>query len=295
MTWSWHLKPLEPLCILSPLFREQPFILLAGYSSYPRKLNFAHFKEIADEVGAILMVDMAHFAGLVAGKVFQGEYDPVPYADIITSTTHKTLRGPRGGIVLCKKHLQSIVDRGCPMVLGGPLPHVISAKAIAFEEARASEFSQYAHKIVENAQALAEELSQLGLNLVTGGTDNHLLVLDLSSLNITGRQAESALREAFITVNRNSIPNDPNGPWYTTGVRIGTSALTTLGMGVQEMKLIASSMYQVLSNIQVSRNPQTQELSQVKYSLDPKIVSFVQQQVKELLQKYPLYPDICVE
>ena len=188
----------------------KPLILLAGYSAYSRKINFRIFKEIADEVGAVLMVDMAHFSGLVAGKVFAGEYNPVKYADIVTSTTHKTLRGPRGGMILCKNDLADYVDKGCPLVIGGPLPHVMAAKAVAFSEANSESFVNYAHKIVENAKVLAETCIQNGLNVLTGGTDNHLLVINVEGLGLTGRMSEKAVRDAGITLNRNSIPFDPN-------------------------------------------------------------------------------------
>src|SRR6201991_145895 len=167
----------------------KPLILIAGYSAYPRKVNFAKLREIADEVGATLMVDMAHFAGLVAGKVFTGDFDPVPHAQVVTTTTHKTLRGPRGGMVLCQQELADQVDRGCPMVLGGPLPHVMAAKAVALAEARTDAFHDYAQRVVDNAVALAEGLLRRGVRLVTGGTENHLVLIDVTSFGLTGRQA----------------------------------------------------------------------------------------------------------
>ena len=171
---------------------EKPLILIAGYSAYPRLIDFARMREIADSVKAVLMVDMAHFAGLVAGKAMSGNYNPVPFAHIVTSTTHKTLRGPRGGLVLCKEEFREAVDKGCPVVLGGPLPHVMAAKAIAFKEALSPDFSRYARQVVENAKVLAESLMQKGVRVLTGGTDNHLLVFDVAStFKITGRQAES--------------------------------------------------------------------------------------------------------
>src|SRR6266545_2024327 len=217
---------------------ERPFLLIAGYSSYPRKINFRIFREIADEVGATFMVDMAHFAGLVAGKVFTGDFDPVRHAQIVTTTTHKTLRGPRGGMVLCEERLGPTVDRGCPLVLGGPLPHVMAAKAVALTEASRPEFAAYSRQVVDNAATLAEALQSEGATVVTGGTDNHLLLIDARPFGLSGRQAESALREAGVTVNRNVIPYDPNGAWYTSGVRVGTPAATTLGMGPAEMREI---------------------------------------------------------
>jgi len=192
----------------------RPLILLTGYSAYPRKINFKRMREIADKAGSVFMVDMAHFAGLVAGKVFTGEYDPVPWAHVVTSTTHKTLRGPRAGIVLSTSEFAEALDKGCPLVMGGPLPHVMAAKAVAFREASSPEFRQYARKIVDNCQALAAACMKNGLEVLTGGTDNHLLLANVqNSAGITGRQAESALHECNITVNRNSLPGDPNGPW----------------------------------------------------------------------------------
>lgn len=265
--------------------REKPLILLAGFSSYSRKINFAKMKEIADSVGAILMVDMAHFAGLVAGKAFTGEFDPIPYADIVTSTTHKTLRGPRGGLVLCKKELADTVNKGCPMVLGGPLPHVMAAKAIAFKEANSTDFKTYAKQIVENAGALAEELSAKGLRIVSGGTENHLLVVDVTKLGLNGRQAESALRQGHITVNRNSIPFDPNGPFFTSGLRLGTPALTTLGMGKTEMREIADVIYEILKG----SKPGAENRSAV--TVDPQVLKRATERTGQLLKRFPLYPE----
>ncbi len=183
---------------------------MAGYSAYPRNPNFAVLREIADEVDATLMVDMAHFAGLVAGKVLTGDLDPVPHADVVTTTTHKSLRGPRGGMVLTTAEYAEFVDRGCPMVLGGPLGHVMAAKAVALAEARQPAFADYARGIVTNARALAEGLSRRGVRLVTGGTDNHIVLIDVAaSFGLTGRQAESALLDAGVVTNRNSIPLGP--------------------------------------------------------------------------------------
>src|SRR5919205_2038946 len=225
----------------------KPAVLVGGYSAYPRKVNFAKMREIADEVGATFMVDMAHFAGLVAGKVFAGDFDPVPHAHIVTTTTHKTLRGPRGGMVLCKQELAEWVDKGCPAILGGPLPHVIAAKAVALREAAAPAFATYAQAVADNAQALAEGLQRRGVRLVTGGTDNHLVLLDVSGFGLTGRQAESALLDAGIVTNRNAIPRDPNGAWYTSGIRLGTPALTTRGFGAAEFDRTAELIVDVLS------------------------------------------------
>ena len=179
-------------------------------------------REIADEVGATLMVDMAHFAGLVAGKVFTGDEDPVPHAHVTTTTTHKSLRGPRGGLVLATEEYSDAVDKGCPMVLGGPLSHVMAAKAVALAEARQPSFQVYAQRVADNAKALAEGFLKRGARLVTGGTDNHIVLLDVTSFGLTGRQAESALLDAGVVTNRNSIPADPNGAWYSSGIRFGT-------------------------------------------------------------------------
>ncbi len=271
---------------------EKPAILLAGYSAHPRRINFAKMKEIADSVGAVLFVDMAHFAGLVAGGVFSGEFNPIPYADVITSTTHKTLRGPRGGFVLCKKEYSEVINKGCPMVLGGPLPHVIAAKAVAFKEANQPEFKNYAQRIVKNASHLAECFLKKGMRLVSGGTENHLMIIDLTQFGLTGRQAETALRQAKITSNRNAIPFDPQGAWYTSGIRLGTPALTTLGMGIEEMGEIADIIFKVLSNTQSARVQKTGQPSKVNFSTDQKIVDNVKERVDELLNQFPLYPEI---
>lgn len=275
--------------------REKPLILMGGYSAHPRKVNFAKMREIADSVGAVLMVDMAHFSGLVAGKVFTGEFNPVPYAHIVTSTTHKTLRGPRGGMILCKEEFGDYVNRGCPSVLGGPLPHVMAAKAVAFKEANRPEFQDYAAKIVENARVLGERLMERGVRLVTGGTENHLLLLDIGKFGITGRQAETAFRQARLTVNRNAIPNDTNGAWYTSGIRIGTPALTTLGMGVEEVRAIADVMVDVLENTKPTIVEKTGKPSLAKSVTDEVVLEKCRGRVMELLEQYPLYPEIEIE
>jgi glycine hydroxymethyltransferase len=277
--------------VLKRAQEEKPLILLAGYSAHPRKINFAKMKEIAHSVGATLMVDMAHFAGLVAGGAFTGEYNPIPYADIVTSTTHKTLRGPRGGVILCTNEYKEFVNKGCPLVLGGPLPHMIAAKACAFEEARTPSFKEYAHNVVKNAQILAESLIEEGFRLVTGGTENHMVIVDISSLNITGRQAETALRQAHITANRNAIPFDPNGAWYTSGIRLGTPALTTLGMGPQEMKKIAKIISTALKNTKAASTISgAQSKSQIM--TDPVVFDKLKSDVMNLLKGHPLYPEI---
>ncbi|MCH6257794.1 glycine hydroxymethyltransferase [Puniceicoccaceae bacterium K14] len=273
----------------------KPLILLAGYSAYPRKMDFRRMKEIADKVGAVLMVDMAHFAGLVAGGVFQGDYNPFPFADVVTSTTHKTLRGPRGGIVLCKEEFAEFVDKGCPLVIGGPLPHMMAAKAIAFKEANSSGFKEYASKIVENSNAMAEEMVAQGLTVASGGTDNHLLLIDVTPFGLNGRQAENAVREAGITLNRNSLPFDVNGPWYTSGLRVGTPAITSLGMGVEEMKEIASIFKLILSNTKpviLSSGKNAGKASKVKFTITEGVSEEAKGRVKALLDKFVLYPEI---
>lgn len=274
--------------------KERPAILLAGYSAYPRLIDFAKMREIADEVGATLMVDMAHFAGLVAGKVFQGPYNPIPFADIVTTTTHKTLRGPRGGLVMCKEHLKETLNKGCPLVLGGPLPHVMAAKAIAFHEASIAAFSLYAHKIVENARALAESLKNEGLTLVTDGTDNHLVVIDVSPLGLTGRHAETALCDAKITASRNMVPFDAQGPWYTSGVRLGTAAITTRGMGKDEMREIARCIARALRSITPAPS-EKEGKSRALIVKDEKVFTEIRQSVEDLLSHFPLYPEISVD
>jgi glycine hydroxymethyltransferase len=270
----------------------KPLILLAGFSAYSRNINYARMRAIADRVGALFMVDMAHFAGLVAGKVLQGEFNPIAYAHIVTTTTHKTLRGPRGGLVLCTNELKEHVDRGCPLVLGGPLPHVMAAKAVAFTEALRPEFATYAQRIVANARALGEAFVREGLNVLTGGTDNHLLVLDVASTHgITGRQAEDAIRRCGITLNRNPIPFDPNGPWYTSGLRFGAAAVTTLGMGKAEMDEIAAVVALVLKNIKPSAT-KSGAIDKTKYTLDETIRGQARSRVNSLLESYPVYPEI---
>lgn len=272
--------------------KEKPTILLAGYSAYPRNLNFAKLREIADSVDATLMVDMAHFSGLVAGKVLTGDLNPIPFADIVTSTTHKTLRGPRGGIILAKKEFEEIINKGCPLLLGGPLPHVIAAKAIAFREANTPEFQSYSKQIVTNAKAMAERFQKRGLRIVTGGTENHLIIVDLTSLGLTGRQAELALRQSGITLNRNTIPFDQNGAWYTSGIRVGTPAITTLGMGATEAELIADLLVDVLTHTKPATVEKTGEKSKAKFTIDEQVQQKTMGQISELLEQFPLYPEI---
>jgi glycine hydroxymethyltransferase len=269
----------------------KPLVLVAGYSAYPRRINFAAMREIADEVGATLLVDMAHFAGLVAGKVLTGDFDPVPHAHVVTTTTHKTLRGPRGGMVLCQQEFADAVDRGCPMVLGGPLAHVIAAKAVALAEARQPAFREYAQQVVDNAQALAGGLLSRGSRLVSGGTDNHLILVDVTGYGLTGRQAESALLDCGIVTNRNAIPHDPNGAWYTSGIRLGTPALTTRGLGTGEMDQIAGLIHEVLSQARPGTTAAGAP-SKASYQLDPALTSRIQQQAADLLAGFPLYPSV---
>ena len=276
--------------------KEKPLILIAGYSAYPRLIDFSIMREIADSVGAVLMVDMAHFAGLVAGKAMQGNYNPIPFAHIVTSTTHKTLRGPRGGLVLCTQEFKEAVDKGCPLVLGGPLPHVMAAKAIAFKEAASAEFSVYAHQIVANAKTLAQGLMQHGVKILTGGTDNHLVLANVAaSFGLTGRQAETLLAEARLTVNRNAIPRDLNGPWYTSGIRLGTPALTTLGMKQEEMKEIASIIWDLLKEAKPAQDAKTGGPSRAKCVVDEKILNRARQRVADLLKEFPLYPELVID
>jgi glycine hydroxymethyltransferase len=269
----------------------QPLIIVAGYSAYPRRVNFAKMREIADEVGATLMVDMAHFAGLVAGKVFQGEENPVPYAHVVTSTSHKSLRGPRGGFILATEEYAPSVDRGCPMVLGGPLSHVMAAKAVAFAEAKQESFQIYAQEVADNAKSLAEGFLKRGAKLVTGGTDNHLVLLDVTSFGLTGRQAESALLDSGVVTNRNSVPADPNGAWYTSGIRLGTPALTTRGFGADEFDRVAELIVDVLSKT----TPGTTKAggpSKASYAIEDSVADTTKAAAAELLAKFPLYPGL---
>lgn len=249
---------------------HKPKLIVAGASAYPREIDFAKFREIADEVGALFMVDMAHIAGLVA----VGEHmNPVPYADYVTSTTHKTLRGPRGGLILCSEENARKIDKSIfPGIQGGPLMHVIAAKAVAFGEAQQPSFKTYIQQVKNNAKALGESLQAEGIDLVSGGTDNHLLLLNLRSLGITGKVAEAALDEVGITTNKNTIPFDTESPFVTSGVRIGTPAVTSRGMKEEEMKEIGQLMAKVL------KNPE-----------DEAVKSDVKAQVAALTKRFPLY------
>ena len=251
----------------------RPRMIIAGGSSYPRDIDFAAFRAVADEVGAVLMVDMAHFAGLVAGKVHS---DPVPHAEFVTSTTHKTLRGPRGGMILCRERYARQLDHAVfPGTQGGPLMHIVAAKAVALLEASRPEFAQYARQIVSNAAALARALSERGMRLVSGGTDTHLLLLDLRPLGLTGDEVEKALDAVKITANKNSIPFDDKPPAVAGGIRFGTPAVTTRGMREAEMVEIADLIALVV------RNMESQE-----------VMGKVRRRVEELLAGFPLYPDL---
>ena len=270
----------------------KPLILVAGYSAYPRRVNFAKMREIADEVGATLMVDMAHFAGLVAGKVFTGDENPIGNAPVVTTTTHKSLRGPRNGMVLVDDEFAADVDRGCPMVLGGPLANMMSAKAVALAQAKTPDFQAYARNIAGNAKALAEGFLRRGATLVTGGTDNHIVLVDVaSSFGLTGRQAESALLDAGIVTNRNSIPRDPNGPWYTSGIRLGTPALTSRGFGTDDFDRVAALICETLTSTTpaVASNGKP---GKAKYEMAEGLAARVRDESADLLNANPLYPGL---
>lgn len=251
---------------------HKPKMIVAGASAYPRAIDFAKFREIADEVGAYLMVDMAHIAGLVAAGLHQ---NPVPYADFVTTTTHKTLRGPRGGMILCKEEYGKKIDKSIfPGIQGGPLMHVIAAKAVAFGEALEPSFKEYAEHIIANAKRLAESLEKEGLKLVSGGTDNHLLLVDVQNLGLTGKVAEKVLDEIGITVNKNTIPFDPQSPFVTSGIRIGTAAVTSRGFGMEEMDEIAAIIAFTLKNHE-----------------DEAKLDEASKRVEALTSKFTLYPE----
>ncbi len=252
--------------------QSKPKMIVAGASAYPREIDFKKFREVADKVGAYLMVDIAHIAGLIVAGIHQS---PIPYADFVTTTTHKTLRGPRGGMVMCKKEYAKDLDREVmPGIQGGPLMHVIAAKAVAFKEAMEPSFKEYQHRIVRNAKALANKMADLGHHLVSGGTDTHLLLISFIGRNLTGKVVEEALEKAGITVNKNTVPFDPQKPFITSGIRMGTPALTTRGMKEPEMEKIATLIDRVISNLG-----------------DEKIYAQVKQEVLELCRKFPLYKD----
>ena len=249
----------------------KPKMIVAGASAYPRFIDFARMREIADKCGAYLMVDMAHIAGLVAAGVHPS---PVPYADVVTTTTHKTLRGPRGGVILCREELAQKIDKAIfPGIQGGPLMHIIAAKAVCFKEALSPEFKAYQEQVVKNAKALAEALMAEGFDLVSGGTDNHLMLVDLRPMGITGKEFEHRLDSVHITVNKNAIPNDPEKPFVTSGVRVGTPALTTRGMKEDQMKKIAHLFALTARDYENSAD-------------------FVRAEVAKLCEEFPLYKDL---
>ncbi len=254
--------------------REKPVLIVAGASAYPRIIDFAKFREVADSVGALLMVDMAHIAGLVA----TGEHpSPVPYADVVTTTTHKTLRGPRGGMILCKEELGAKIDKAIfPGTQGGPLMHVIAAKAVCLQEALQPAFKIYQRQILKNAAVLADTLTAHGLRLVSGGTDNHLMLVDLRPKSLTGKTAEALLESVNITCNKNGIPFDPEKPTITSGIRLGTPALTTRGLVEADMEVVGQTIAEVLSS-----------------PTDETIAEKARWTVADLCRKYPLYPDEC--
>ncbi|MBR3966483.1 MAG: serine hydroxymethyltransferase [Clostridia bacterium] len=249
---------------------NKPKLILAGASAYPRVIDFKRFREIADKVGAYFMVDMAHIAGLVAAGIHPS---PVPYADVVTTTTHKTLRGPRGGLILCREEYAKAIDKAIfPGTQGGPLMHIIAAKAVAFGEALTDEFKAYQEQIAKNAKVLANALLSKGIKLVSGGTDNHLMLLDLRETGITGKELEHRLDEVHITANKNAIPDDPQSPFITSGLRIGTPAVTSRGFGEAEMELIASWIYDVIYNFEEKKDQITAD-------------------VIALCEKFPIYED----
>lgn len=256
--------------VLAKAKEHQPKLIVAGASAYPREIDFKRFREIADEVGAYLMVDMAHIAGLVAAGIHQS---PIPYADFVTTTTHKTLRGPRGGMILCKEEYAKKIDKAVfPGIQGGPLMHIIAAKAVAFGEALQPEFKSYSQQIVDNAAHLAKTLESEGLNLVSGGTDNHLVLLDVRSLGLTGKVAEKVLDDIGITTNKNTIPFDPESPFVTSGVRMGTAAVTSRGFKEEQIEEVGKIIAFTLKNHE-----------------DASALDIAKQRVKELTNGFPLY------
>lgn len=246
----------------------KPKMIVAGASAYPREIRFDIFHDIAEEVGAILFVDMAHIAGLVAAGLHQS---PVPYADVVTTTTHKTLRGPRGGIIMCKEKYDKAINKAIfPGTQGGPLMHIIAAKAVCLGEALKPEFKEYQQQVIKNAKALADALIDEGFNLISGGTDNHLMLVDLRNMNITGKELQNRLDEVYITLNKNAIPNDPESPFVTSGVRIGTPAVTTRGLVEEDMKVIAKLIKLTITDFDTKAD-------------------YIRSEVTKICEKYPLY------
>ena len=253
--------------------KHKPKMIVAGASAYPRIIDFKRFSEIAREVGAYLFVDMAHIAGLVAAGFHPS---PVPYADVVTTTTHKTLRGPRGGLILCREKYAKAIDKAVfPGMQGGPLMHVIAAKAVALKEALQPGFKTYAEQIVKNCHALSDELVKTGFNLVSGGSDNHLILIDVRNKGLTGKAAEKVLDEVHITVNKNTVPNETESPFVTSGIRLGTAALTTRGMKEAEMRVIAQVMADALSNPD-----------------DEAVIADCNRRIAALCKAFPLYPEV---
>ena len=251
---------------------NKPKMILAGASAYPRAIDFKRFREIADKVSAYLMVDMAHIAGLVAAGVHES---PVPYADVVTTTTHKTLRGPRGGMILCKEQFAKMIDKAIfPGTQGGPLMHIIAAKAVALKEALEPSFTEYQKQVVKNAAAFAAELKKCGFNLVSGGTDNHLILIDLQNFNVTGRDFEKQLDEVHITANKNAVPNDPQSPFVTSGIRVGTPAVTSRGFKEAEMVKIAHWLHDIVTDFEGNKER-------------------VSAEVQALCAQFPIYQD-CI-
>ena len=258
----------DEMCDLA--VKHKPKLIIAGASAYSRTIDFARVREIADKVGAYLMVDMAHIAGLVAAGLHPS---PVPYADVVTTTTHKTLRGPRGGLILCRGELAAKIDKAVfPGVQGGPLMHIIAAKAVAFEEALKPQFKQYQQNVIANAKQLFESLKEEGFRIVSGDTDNHLMLIDLRPFGVTGKLMETRLDEVHITVNKNAIPGDPEKPSLTSGIRVGTPAVTTRGFGREEMRLIAGWIKKAATDFETEKENITRE-------------------VIALCKKYPIYED----
>lgn len=254
--------------LMTQAMEVKPKLMVSGASAYPRAIDFKKIREICDACGAIMMVDMAHIAGLVAAGVHES---PVPYADVVTTTTHKTLRGPRGGLILCKEEYAKAIDKAIfPGTQGGPLLHIIASKAVCFGEALKPEFKDHAVQIVKNAQALATGLTSRGLKLVSGGTDNHLMLLDLSDTDVTGKELEHRLDEVYITANKNTIPNEQRSPFVTSGVRLGTPAVTTRGLKEEDMDVIAQCIYLAVTDFENSQE-------------------IIKEMVKGICDKYPLY------
>ena len=250
--------------------KSKPKMIVAGASAYPRAIDFKKFREIADEVGALLMVDMAHIAGLIATGYHM---NPVPYADVVTTTTHKTLRGPRGGMILCKEKYAAAIDKGLfPGTQGGPLMHIIAAKAVCFEEAQRPEFKEYQSRVVSNAKALAKSLMDNGIRLVSGGTDNHLMLVDLGTDGITGKELEKLLDRVHITANKNSVPNETRSPFITSGLRLGTPAATTRGLNEEDFTKVGECIAKMIKEGESA-------------------VDEVTKAVAEITKKYPLYPE----